>query len=376
MSKEIRAAVTTEPYKIIMKNLPYPETLEEGDFMAKLRMCGVCGTDHHIWSGDYPNTPWPIIQGHEVVAEVFEISEETGASIEVNRENLVEGDRVIWGGATPCGECWYCRWLPQNYRGSLCTGGSAFQLDGNTYLWGGFSDYIYAKNKVPIKIPEDVPDKVAVFTDTLASVWGIERALSGTPAAGEGLFWGQSAVVQGSGPIGIAAAMKLKEYNVENLIMIGGPDKRLEEAEKFGVDYTINIEEITDPKERLSIVQKLTGGRGADLVFEGAGVPAAFAEAIDLVRRGGIVVEVGHYTDAGTVEVNPYTICYKDLTLICQYGFSFHQYEVALRQLIKWYRNDTFPLEDLITHEYKIDNVEEGLKLHKKWETMKVIATP
>ncbi len=376
MFKEIKASVTLEPYKIITKKMSLPETLEKGDFIAKLRMCGICGTDHHIWSGDFPNTPWPIIQGHEVVAEVLDISEETSGSIEINKEPLVEGDRVIWGGATPCGECWYCRWLPQNYRGALCIGGSGFQLDGTTYLWGGFSDYIYAKNKIPIKIPEDVPDKVAVFTDTLASVWGIERALGGTPAANEGLFWGQSAVVQGSGPIGLAAAMKLKEYNVETLIMIGGPEKRLKEAEKFGVDHTIDIEEITDPVDRLNIVKKLTSGRGADLVFEGAGVPAAFAEAIDLVRRGGIMVEVGHYTDAGTVEVNPYQICYKDLNLISQYGFSFHQYDIALRQLTKWHRNGTYPLEDLVTHQYSIEKVEEGIKLHKKWETMKAVVLP
>ncbi len=151
---------------------------------------------------------------------------------------------------------------------------------------------------------------------------------------------------------------------------------RLEEAEKFGVDHTINIEEISDPSERLNMVKKLTGGRGADLVFEGAGVPAAFAEAIDLVRGGGIMVEVGHYTDAGTVEVNPYQICYKDLKLISQYGFSFHQYDIALRQLTKWHRNGTYPLEDLVTHEYSIEKVEEGIKLHKKWETMKAVVLP
>jgi L-iditol 2-dehydrogenase len=94
------------------------------------------------------------------------------------------------------------------------------------------------------------------------------------------------------------------------------------------------------------------------------------------VRRGGIMVEVGHYTDAGTIEVNPYLICYKDLTLISQYGFSFHQYDIALRQLTKWHRNGTYPLEDLVTHEYSIEKVEEGIKLHKKWETMKAVVLP
>jgi L-iditol 2-dehydrogenase len=376
MVEKIRAAVTVEPRKIISMEIPYPQDIKEGDFIAKLRMCGICGTDHHMWAGHFPNTPWPVIQGHEVIAEVHEIDNETAEKIEANGEPLREGDRVLWGGATPCGECWSCRWLPQNYRGALCEARGSYKIGDITYLWGGFSDYIYAGNKKPYKIPDDIPDEVAVFTDTLASVWGIDRALNGIPSAREGLFWGSTAVVQGSGPIGIAAAMKLKEYNAEKLIMIGGPDWRLKEAEKYGVDYTINIEEIPKPEARLLEVKKLTGGRGPDLVFEGAGVPQAFAEAIDLVRRGGIIVEVGHYTDAGEVLVNPYKICHKDLTLISQYGFSFHQYGYALRQLAKWHRNNLYPLKNLISHEYNINDTEEGIKLHRQWKTMKAIVVP
>lgn len=376
MVKEVRAAVTVQPKKIVPMKMPYPEEVKEGDFIAKLRMCGICGTDHHMWAGQFPNTPWPVIQGHEVIAEVHEIDEKTAEKIEANGELLKKGDRVLWGGATPCGECWSCKWLSQNYRGALCEARSSYKLGDATYLWGGFSDYIYAGEKVPYVIPEDIPDEVAVFTDTLASVWGIDRALNGIPSAREGLFWGSSAVVQGSGPIGIAAAMKLKEYNVEKLIMIGGPDWRLKEAEKFGVDHTINIEEMQNPEDRLSAVKKLTGGRGSDLVFEGAGVPAAFSEAIDLVRRGGIIVEVGHYTDAGNVLINPYKVCYQDLTLISQYGFSYHQYGIALRQLSKWHRNDQYPLEDLVTHENKIEDAEEGIKLHRQWKTMKAVVIP
>jgi len=179
-------------------------------------------------------------------------------------------------------------------------------------------------------------------------------------------------VVQGAGPIGMAAAMKLKEYNVENLIMIGGPEWRLREAEKFGVDHTINIES-HKPEERTEEVLRLTGGRGADLVFEGAGVPSAFAESFDLVRRGGLVVETGHFTDAGTVEINPYNVCYKDCTLISQYGFGYQQYDTALRQITKWHRNGTYPLRDLVTHTFKLDNVEDGIKLHRSYKTLKAV---
>jgi L-iditol 2-dehydrogenase len=376
MVREIRTAITLKPMNMVPRKLPYPEEVNEGDFIAKLRMCGICGTDHHFWSGHMPNLPWPIIQGHEAVGEIHEISEKTAKRAEAHGRQLLEGDRILWGGATPCGECWACRWLPQNYRGALCEARNEYALDGIAYKWGGFSDYIYVKNKVPYKIPDDIPDEVAVMTDTLASVWGIDRALGGIPAANEGLFWGRTAVVQGSGPIGICAAMKLKEYNVEKLIMVGGPEWRLKEAEKFGVDHTIDIEKVTDPEERVAEVRKLTEKRGPDIVVECAGVPAAFPEGIKMVRRGGIFVELGHYTDAGSVMINPYEVCFKDLTLISQYGFSYQQYDLALRQLSKWYRDDTYPLEDLVTHKFKIEDTETGIKLHRQYETMKVIVVP
>jgi L-iditol 2-dehydrogenase len=95
-----------------------------------------------------------------------------------------------------------------------------------------------------------------------------------------------------------------------------------------------------------------------------------------MVRRGGIIVELGHYTDAGSVMINPYEVCFKDLTLISQYGFSYQQYDLALRQLSKWYRDDTYPLEDLVTHKFKIEDTETGIKLHRQYETMKVIVVP
>ena len=376
MVSEVLAAVTLRPMHMAVKKLPYHGVVEEGDFIAKLRMCGICGTDHHIWAGHLPGLNWPIIQGHEPVGEIHEISEKTGEKIEANGKLLIVGDRVIWDAGLTCGKCWYCKWSAQNYRGNLCENTPSYSLGGVSYVSGGFSDYIYAKKTVPFKVPDDIPDRVAVLTDTLASVWGIDRALSGIPAANEGLFWGSSAVVQGAGPIGILAAMKLKEYNVEKLIMIGGPEWRLKEAEKFGIDHTINIDEVTDSEDRISEVKKLTEGRGTDLVFEGCGVPSAFPEGIEMVRRGGIYVEAGHFTDAGSVMVNPYRICYKDLTIISQYGFSFHQYNTAFRQLMKWHRNKVYPLEDLVTHEFKIKDTEEGVKLHKDLKTLKGIVVP
>jgi Zn-dependent alcohol dehydrogenase len=74
--------------------------------------------------------------------------------------------------------------------------------------------------------------------------------------------------------------------------------------------------------------------------------------------------------------VNPYEVCFKDLTLISQYGFSYQQYDIALRQLSKWHRDGTYPVEDLVTHKFKIEDTEKGIKLHRQWKTLKGIVVP
>ena len=64
------------------------------------------------------------------------------------------------------------------------------------------------------------------------------------------------------------------------------------------------------PEQRQLALQDMTAGVGADIVIETAGVPVAFKESLDLVRRGGIVVEVGHFTDPGGVEIHPHIVCF------------------------------------------------------------------
>lgn len=381
MVVEVKAAVTAKPGEMSVQSFPYPEELPADAMIAKLRMAGICGTDHHMYSGHMSGIPWPIIQGHEIVAEAYEIGEKASDQIEVHGEKLSKGDRITWPAGITCGTCWGCRWLASNIRGALCENGRAYGISLTCkeppHLFGAFSEYVYVRPDAWVyKLPEDVPDRAAVLVDTLSSVNGIDRALSGLPWAREGFMWGDTAVVQGAGPIGIMAALKFREYGASKIIMLGGPDFRLKMSEKFGVDHTINIEEYTRPEDRIKEVMKLTKGRGADVVLEGSGVSAAFPEGIEMTRRGGIYIEMGCFTDAGPVMVNPHRICFKDLTLIGQYGFGPHQYERDLWMIYKWWRNKEYPLEDLVSHEFRIEKTEEGILAHKSWKTMKCVVMP
>ena len=74
----------------------------------------------------------------------------------------------------------------------------------------------------------------------------------------------------------------------------------------------------------------MTAGVGADIVIETAGAPVAFKESLDLVRRGGIVVEVGHFTDPGAVEIHPHIVCFKDLDIRGMWAYPSMQFKTAL----------------------------------------------
>ena len=111
------------------------------------------------------------------------------------------------------------------------------------------------------------------------------------------------------------------------------------------------------------------------MVLECAGVPAAFAEGIEMVRRGGKLVEVGHYTNVGSVEINPRDICWRDVDILGSWSYAPTQFETALNLL--YYQRDRFPFNKIITHRYPIEDAAKGIeKMNTKGESLKVVITP
>jgi len=109
-------------------------------------------------------------------------------------------------------------------------------------------------------------------------------------------------VIQGSGPIGILAVAAAKEIGAGRVICVGAPEEpRLKLAREFGAEATVNIEEIKSPQERIARVRELVGHFGADLVMDCSGHPTAGPEGIEMLRDGGTYVEMGQFTDAGSI---------------------------------------------------------------------------
>ncbi len=336
-------------------------------------LASICGTDLHFVDdpqlfAHMPRKPYPFGLGHEFVGRLDEMDAGFPRK-DAYGSPLQAGDRVVfYSSETACGECYMCRTLMSPH---LC-----MRRDMSS-LGGAFADYVtIPPGSTVFKVPDSLPTEIAVLAEPLCgSLRSLERALSpGVPDRAQGFGPGKIAVVQGSGAMGILIAILLKMCGAYRVIMIGAPDFRLRLAERFGVDMTIDIRTTPDPAERLRMAREMTPhGVGADVVFEAAGVPSAFVEALELARAGGTVVELAHWTLRGTVDFSPVPICAKDLQVLGVVGYPPQQFGSALRILDDCQGRVRFP--DLITHRVQIEGIADGLRIMRSQQCMKVLVT-
>lgn len=379
--KKVRAAVLRTFGKIEIEEFPLPEVTDNG-MLVKMRMVGICGTDKHLFDGKNKELPLPIILGHENLGEVAEIGKSASSTMEVTGKKLQIGDRVTWFPAIPCGKCWYCRWLGSNYPGALCSEGPAYGINmtcaNAPHLFGGYAEYVYILPGTWVwKIPDDLPDEIAVLTD-IFSVLGVITAMSPSPITKRGFGPGDSVVIQGAGPMGFASGIIAKLAGAYKVFLIGGPKQRLELANEMGVfEKCIDLEEVKTSDERVKLVKTLIpGGVGPDLVIDCTGVPDAVPEGLEMLRRGGTFVEVGSFLETGETKISPFKhLCWKSVNLIGNFGGAPHSYDSALR-FIQMARKAGIPLHKLVTHTYPLEQAQKAMEDGHRLEGLKLVLTP
>lgn len=382
MRPKIRAAVVSGPGEIDIQDLDLPK-LAPQDFIMKTEMCGICGTDLHLINslkGFEAEISYPFILGHEFVGTIDEVGKDF-EKVDVTGLPLEAGDRVAVSPDgnidTPaCGVCYYCK----NGLSFFCANRATRipPLPPTIRGWQrGYADYRYTHAVEAVyRLPQGMPPEVGVLVEPLSiAIYAFERAYQpGTPWLFQGMGPGKIVVVQGSGTIGLLLTLLSKLCGAYKTIVIGAPNNRLEMCSDFGADITVSIEEIKNPKERIKKVKELTPfNKGADIVFEAAGVPSAFTEGIEMVRSGGIFIELGHFTDRGLAEVNPFTVVSKNLSIIGSYGGGAIGFLSAVR-LLESYRK-TIAFEKIVTHKFPLDKVREALETARRYECMKAVLT-
>ena len=370
----IQAAVMTAPGKIEVRDFPRPQ-IGADEVLIKIESTGICGSDKHMYAG-HMALQFPVVPGHELVGTVEELGAAAADNLAIVGGPVKEGDRVT---TTPssrnCGRCYYCLHMPQ--RPTLCANRFVYgfvSAAAEPAPRGGFSEYLHMTGHSWLfKIPDDLPSERAVLTEPAAvATRTVERALGpGIPHIGEGLGMDKSVLVLGAGPIGQLVIAVLRHIGTD--LIIGGDlsPSRLELARAMGAHQVVDVGQ-GSLEERQQALQEMTGGVGPDIVIETAGVPVAFKESLDLVRRGGMVVEVGHFTDPGAVEIHPHIICFKDLDIRGMWAYPSMQFKTALSFL----KNTAAPLDRFITHRLPLGQIAEGIDITGSEGSMKVVVEP
>lgn len=297
------AAVLTEhSADLTMQQLPLPGELEPGAALVRLTCTTLCGTDIEIWNGTmtFPGM-LPMVLGHEMVGEVVAVG--AGTVDALGREVAV-GARIGWSERT-CGHCYGCTVLREPVACSNRGYGFTQRSDVFPYAIGGLSELCYVTpGAAKLLLPDDVKDTWASMAGCAAKT--VLRAFSRVG----GVRPASRVVIQGAGALGIFATAVARISGAGQVITVGAPDSRLETARRFGADATVHVSEPIVER-----VMELTGGHGADHVFDFAGARSVGAEAIGMAAQRGTFAVVGS-TGWGLNEIPLSAIMGKELTVV------------------------------------------------------------
>ena len=293
----MKAAIIKGRRLIAVEEVPTP-SIQPGILLLKTRCCSICGSDLEYLDGAFEflkggELHAGAILGHEFSAEVMAVGEGVkGWSV---------GDRVapgyLWGA---CGQCYFCR--HKLYH--LCVGGSPrasfLEVMGYANLSGAMAEYFVRPPTFVQKVPDSVSDEEAALVEPLCTgVGGVEAA---------GIKPGDSAVVIGAGKIGLGTMLCAKVAGAAPIIVIDVIKSRLDKALEMGADVVLNANEV----DVISEVVKLTEA-GPDAVLICVRDGRVLNQAVDMVRRGGIIVIAGFMLPT---EVTPTAWIWRELRFV------------------------------------------------------------
>lgn len=331
----MKAALKTADGTFSVEDVDRPELPGPDWVMIRVRVAGICGTDLRHWRKHEHDLAGHIM-GHELAGDVVDVGGEV--------DNVTVGDRVVAETVLGCGKCEYCR----ARRYNICPDLYATRTKTVSRAYGQF---LVAPASHVYRLPDHVSFEEAALVDTL-SVCLHAQHLSG-------LTINHRVAVIGAGPIGLGQLMLAKASGAD--VMIVDPvDSALALAQELGADLTVNPER----DDVATAMGSMTGGRGADIVFECAGgpsMPETLPLATRLVRRGGKVVIVGGF-DPGVTEIGLewQRIQMSEIQLIPSASFAWADLDKEQGEVVELIGKGRLPVEKLVTHRFPLARINEA----------------
>jgi S-(hydroxymethyl)glutathione dehydrogenase / alcohol dehydrogenase len=337
-----------------------------GDVLVRIRAASLCHTDLEVIEGQLA-CKLPAVLGHEAAGTVAALGE--GVT------GLAAGNPVVLSWNPHCGHCFYCeRAQPILCAQYLANGPKALHFDGHPRLacddggalhqlmyLGAFAEYCIVPAHCAVKVPEAMPfDRACLLGCAVMTGFGAASRIAD-------LRWGAVVMVLGTGAVGVAAVQGARLVGAERIIAADPNSARRAMAAKVGAT------DLCDPAEQdpAALARSLTNGRGADVVIECAGVPAAFRASVEGVRPGGQVVWLGKIGVNDPIEFRWGALMQEKRIVRSSYGGARPQTDFPA--MSRAYLDGRLDLDGLVSARIRLDRINEGFAALKRGETIRSV---
>jgi len=285
----MKALVLKEYNHFEYEDVPEPK-MGDGDVLIRVKACGICGSDAHGMDGSTGRRQPPIIMGHEASGVIAEAGN--------NVTKWKKGDRVTFDSTIYCNKCGFCKKGQIN----LCDDRRVLGVSCDDYRQhGAFAEYVVVPQHILYALPDGVSFEQAAMVEPVSiALHAVKRA---------GVSPDDTAVVVGSGMIGLFVVQCLKALGCRRVVAVDVAQDKLDLARTLGADETFDAGKC-DP---VAEINTLTGGRGADLAFEVVGITPAVQTAVKCLTKGGRATFVGNLSP--TVELPLQAVVTREITV-------------------------------------------------------------
>lgn len=331
-----------------LEEFPLPE-LRAGEALVQVSLCTICGSDLHTYSGRR-SAPCPTILGHEIIGRIAALP--PGEQLmDLRGRALSIGDRVTWTIAASCGECFSCgEGLTQKCE-ELFKYGHERIAPGHA-LSGGMAEHCHLSAGTGIlTVPDHLSDEVACPVNCATAT--VAAAVRCVPALTDRIV-----LIQGAGMLGLTAAAMARSLGAARIIVSDVQSGRLARATAFGATDTIDA--ALGAQELAREVRDLSAGRGADVIFELSGSPAAIEAGFDCLRIGGTYLWAGTVTPSPPMHLTPERLVRNLWTVRGVHNYTHRDLDVALSFLSE--QGADHPFEDLVEGIYPLAEAQDALE--------------
>ena len=361
----MKSLIFIEPGKIEIVDKKIPD-VGPNDALIKITTTTICGTDIHIFKGEYAVAKGLTI-GHEPVG----IIEKLGSAV----MGYEEGQRVIAGAICPT----FTSYASQD--GFPSQDGGYLDADGRCSCHGykatggwRFGNHIDGTQAEYVLVPDAQANLCAVpdgLTDEQVLMCPDIMSTGFKGAENANIQIGDVVAIFAQGPIGLCATAGARIKGASMIIAVDGNNDRLAMAKKLGADITLNFTEVDVVDE----IMKITGGRGVDSSIEGLGLQSTFEQCLKILKPGGTLSSLGVYSEDLVIPMAHFAAGLGDHTIrtaLCPGG------KERMRRLMNVIESGRVDLSEMVTHTYALDDIVEAydLFMHQRDGVLKIAIKP